>query len=143
MSWKEKFFITSCLTALVFFYFLWMGLEVRWVFRGNTNVFVQARAGTSGFPGGIKFDLENRWGLHRCKFWSGFDGKLEHVETDGKAVDPNGPDWPVWLQRFEELKLEATTGESPEATAGRGFIKASRKLGTFLFFISLPLSILP
>jgi len=87
----------------------------------RTDIEVEATVGISAENkvGGIKFGVPGRWGYDGVWFnVSGFNKglNLDNVSCcrNGHEVDSFNqltPGWNTWLERFQEVLTEATTGE--------------------------------
>ncbi len=71
-----------------------------------------------GLPGAVSIKAFRAWDEVEIVFVDfGFDGTLNEVRIpykNGEAIDPNSPDWNMWLERYEKVREWATTGKKPD-----------------------------
>ncbi|PIR71920.1 MAG: hypothetical protein COU42_03075 [Candidatus Nealsonbacteria bacterium CG10_big_fil_rev_8_21_14_0_10_36_24] len=84
--------------------------------RGEKNIHVMATLGTvedSNIPGGITFQVSNYWGYSCISLIDyGFDGTLDRMTAGNNyQIDPNSPDWDIWVKRYLEIRAQATKGK--------------------------------
>jgi|GEM_PF-4503066 len=69
-------------------------------------------------PGVVALKAFKAWDEEEIVFVDfGFNGTLDGVRIpykSGEAIDPNSPDWEMWLERYYKVRDWATTGEKPQ-----------------------------
>ncbi|KPJ54846.1 hypothetical protein AMJ47_03305 [Parcubacteria bacterium DG_72] len=92
--------------------------------EGPLGIRVTASPGNSTWnqPGGVFFKIRYGYGRKEDIDFRdyGFDGTLDYVsyydQEDKKKheVDPNMPEWNLWVEHYLQVRQKATIGKKPE-----------------------------
>ena len=81
-------------------------------------VYAYEKTWDDGMLGAISLKIFRAWGEVEIVFVDfGFNGTLDEVRIPHKQlkeIDPDSPDWNIWLERYEKVREWATTGKKPE-----------------------------
>ena len=108
------FLVTFCFIVLIVLISHFLNILVE---DQPSWVKVNAWEKTGNDPGGIFFHVINHWGKGEVILVDhGYDGTIDKVKIVGcsQGFDPNSPNWEMWVERYYEARLWATTGKPPD-----------------------------